>query len=195
MRKLPIILCLTALIAIATSCKLDPEDDAWEYYEEWRNANTEWLQQQAARTNEDGTLYYQYVYPEWDASAYVLIHYFNDRNATAGNLSPLYTSTVDVKYKGQLYNDVAFDSSYLRTAEYGDSIFRTQFTNMISGWTIALMDMHVGDSCEVIIPYQQGYGASGHSTTTGTVGVPPYSTLKFNIKLVDIPGYEKPVRD
>ena len=129
MKKLPILLCLSALIAIVSSCKLDPE-------------NQTWLQQQAARTNDDGTPYYKTVVPDWDAGAYVLIHYFNDRNATAGNLSPLYTSTVDIKYKGQLYNDVAFDSSYTQTA-YGDSIARSQVNGFISGFSIAMMDMHV----------------------------------------------------
>ena len=176
------------MIAIATSCKLDPEEDAWEYYEEWRDENTTWLAQQAARTNDDGSLYYRTITPEWDASAYVLIHYFNDREATSGNLSPLYTSTVDIKYKGQLYNDVAFDSSYTQTA-YGDSIYRSKVGNFVSGFSMALMDMHVGDSCEVVIPYQQGYGATGYGT------ILPYSALKFNIKLVDIPGYEKPARE
>ena len=149
------------------------------------------MQQQAARTNDDGTPYYKTVVPDWDAGAYVLIHYFNDRNATASNLSPLYTSTVDVKYKGQLYNDITFDSSYTQTA-YGDSIYRTQLRNVISGWAIALMDMNVGDSCEVLIPYQQGYGSTG--SYGGDVSIYPYSNLKFHIKLVDIPGYEKPVR-
>ena len=161
MKKLPILLCLSALIAIVSSCKLDPEEDAWEYYEDWRNENQTWL------------------------------HYFNDRNATAGNLSPLYTSTVDIKYKGQLYNDVAFDSSYTQTA-YGDSIARSQVNGFISGFSIAMMDMHVGDSCEVLIPYQQGYGSTG--SYLGEVPIYPYSNLKFHIKLVDIPGYEKPAR-
>ena len=191
MKKLPILLCISALIAIVSSCKLDPEEDAWEYYEDWRNENQTWLQQQAARTNDDGTPYYKTVVPDWDAGAYVLIHYFNDRNATADNLSPLYTSTVDIKYKGQLYNDVAFDSSYTQTA-YGDSIARSQVNGFISGFSIAMMDMHVGDSCEVLIPYQQGYGSTG--SFLGDVPIYPYSNLRFHIKLVDIPGYEKPAR-
>lgn len=193
MKRLPILLCLSALIAIVSSCKLDPEEDAWEYYEDWRNENLTWLQQQAARTNSDGSPYYKTVVPDWDAGAYVLIHYFNDRNATADNLSPLYTSTVDVKYKGQLYNDEAFDSSFTQTA-YGDSIYRTKLSDVVSGWAIALMDMHVGDSCEVLIPYQQGYGSTGSGSIMTGLTIPPYSALKFHIKLVDIPGYEKPAK-
>jgi FKBP-type peptidyl-prolyl cis-trans isomerase FklB len=44
--------------------------------------------------------------------------------------------------------------------------------------------MHVGDSVEVVIPYQLGYG------TTITGSIPPYSMLKFNMRLVDIPYYQ-----
>jgi FKBP-type peptidyl-prolyl cis-trans isomerase FklB len=113
------------------------------------------------------------------------MHWFNDRSKTAGNLQPYYTSTVDVKYIGRLYNDEAFDSSYLLTETYGDSIYRTKVTAVISGWTIALQEMHVGDSVEVIIPYQSAYGLSGSGTA-----VLPFSNLKFNIKLVDIPYWE-----
>ena len=89
-----------------------------------------------------------------------------------------------MKYIGRLYNDVPFDSSYLQTASYGDSLFRTQPSSVIQGWTIALLDMRVGDSARVVIPYNLGYGSSGSGV------IPPYSTLVFDMKLVDIPFFE-----
>ena len=186
MKKLPIFLLgLIAVIAIH-SCKLDPQEDTWEYYKEWRDANNAWLEEQQSKTDEDGNPYYKKVIPEFDQSAYVLMHYFNDRKKTEGNLSPLYSSTVDVKYIGRLYDDEPFDSSYLQTT-YGDSIYRVAgLSNVVEGWAIALMDMRVGDSCEVIIPYQSAYGNQIREA------IAPYSHLKFNLKLVDIPGYEKP---
>ena len=67
---------------------------------------------------------------------------------------------------------------------YGDSLYRTDLSKVISGWGIVLQEMHVGDSVEVLIPYQSAYGAIGYGS------VPPYSNLKFNIKLVDIPYWE-----
>ena len=112
------------------------------------------------------------------------MRYLNDRSKTVGNLSPMLTSTVDVKYIGRLYNDVPFDSSFTNTASYGDSLFRTTPGEVIQGWTIALMNMRVGDSARIIIPYMLGYGASGSGS------IPPYSTLVFDVKLVDIPYYE-----
>ena len=124
MRKLPIIFILL-LAAVIPSCKLDPVTDAWEYYKEWREGNQAWLEEQIAKKNDDGTPYYNKVTPEFDHNAYVLIRYLNDRSKTEGNLTPLTSSTVDVKYIGRTYDDVAFDSSYLRTSP-ADSIYRTK---------------------------------------------------------------------
>jgi FKBP-type peptidyl-prolyl cis-trans isomerase len=45
-------------------------------------------------------------------------------------------------------------------------------------------NMRCGDSVEVIIPYGLAYGS------TGSTSIYPYSNLKFNIRLVDIPLYE-----
>lgn len=87
-----------------------------------------------------------------------------------------------VKYIGRFYNGTAFDSSYLQT----DSIFETKLSSVVSGWQIALQNMHVGDSCEVVIPYQSAYGSTGYSS------VPPYSNLVFHMKLKDIPDWETP---
>ncbi len=115
----------------------------------------------------------------------MLIHYFNDRAKTEGNLSPLVTSTVDAKYIGRLYNDEPFDSSFTMTT-YGDSIYRFRPSDMISGWQIALTDMRVGDSCRVVIPADQGYGVQ----STGIIL--PYSVLVFDIKLTDIYSLQQP---
>lgn len=182
MKRLPLIfLLLTALCYGLVSC-LNGED-TWDEYKEWREANESWLLEQSQRKNDDGSDYYKKIVPTSDKAAYVYIHYFNDTTLTRNNLSPMFTSTVDVKYIGRLYDGTAFDSSYLNTSP-ADSIFRTQLSGVVTGWYIALSDMHVGDSCEVLIPYQWAYGGSNYGA------IKPYSALQFNIKLVDIPGYE-----
>lgn len=182
MKKLPLFFTF-ALVAILYACT-PSSSSIWDEYEAWRKNNESWLIEQQNRTNADGSKYYTTLVPDWDTTQYVLIHYFNDRKLTEGNLSPLFTSTVDVKYKGCLYNEEPFDSSYTNTASYGDSIYRTQCNKVIQGWAVALEDMRVGDSCEVVIPYSMAYGAQESGV------IKPYSALKFNIKLVDIPFYE-----
>ena len=78
---------------------------AWEEYAQWRESNEAWLKEQQALKNPDGTPYYKVIVPDWNPGSFVLIHYFNDRSETEGNLSPLYTSTIDTRYTLYLYND------------------------------------------------------------------------------------------
>ena len=150
----------------------------FDEYKDWREANEQWYKQQASSGQ-----YTELVAP-WDPSAKTLIRWHNDTMLTKGNLKPLLTSTIDVKYQLKLYNDTVVDSSY-DVVSPADSVFRTQLNQTVEGWMIALTRMHVGDSCTVIIPYPQGYGSSKMSET-----LKPYSTLVFDIKLVDIPKYK-----
>lgn len=185
MSKYPAYL-ISLLILAATflpSCS-DDDNDTATVYAEWREANDAWLLEQQMRTDDAGNLYFKQVVPQWDPSAYVLIHYFNDRTETEGNLSPMLTSSIDTRYYVTYYDGTPLDSSY-RMTTYGPGIFRTQLDEVITGWTIAFEDMRVGDTAEVIIPYQQAYGVSTSSN------VPPYTNLKYNVKLVDIVAYEK----
>ena len=183
MKKLPVIVLLVLVLGALGSCLKTSE--AWEQYKEWYYLNQAWLEEQKALTNPDGTPYYTKLVASFDDQKEVYIHYFNDRSKTAKNLRPLVSSTVDVKYIGRLYDGTAFDSSYVNVSP-ADSIFRTTLTSVIKGWTIALMDMHVGDSCRVVIPYQSAYGTTINESSV----IYPYSVLEFDIKLVDINKYE-----
>ena len=184
MKRLPIIIALAGLItSMAMGTAGCSSENTWDDYAEWRTANQTFYNGQLSLTNPDGTPYYTRITPGWYPSSGVLVHWFNDRSLTAGNLQPLVTSTIDDKYIGLLYNAEPIHSSYLQTAN-GDSIFRTQLTSTIDGWQIAVTQMRVGDSCRVVVPFQQGYQAQA------TGSIPPYSTLVFDIKLTDIVSYE-----
>ncbi len=183
MKKLPIFLLLALLMGII-SCK--ETEDYWSQYEVWRNNNDAWFVEQLGAKDDEGKPVYTKVVPSWDRSIYVLMKYYNDTSLNRDAQSPYQTSTVDVIYKGMLYNGTPFDSSYQKT----DSIYRTQVNQNIKGWIIALEQMKVGDSCRVIIPQTLGYGSQYMSSL-----ILPYSTLVFDLKLVAIPGLEKPVYD
>lgn len=164
------------------SCSDDDDDsDNWEKYADYREENIKFMEEQEALVGADGKPVYTRVVPVWNSNAYVLMRWFNDTTLTAGNLRPLYTSTIDVKYYGRDYLDQPFDSSYLSLSP-ADSVVRFTLPSLISGWTVAMERMHVGDSVEVIMPYQQGYGSSSSGK------LKPYSALKFNIRLVDVAG-------
>lgn len=170
----------TAIMAIVAITSLNSclgksiEDE----YKGWREKNVEWYERQAASGQ------YTRMIASWDPSAQVLMRWHNDTMLTRGNLKPLITSTVDVKYRLTLYDGTPVDSSYF-VASPADSIYRAKVSANVEGWMIALTRMHVGDSCTVIIPYQQGYGSTKRSDV-----LVPYSTLVFDMKLVDIYKYK-----
>ncbi len=182
MKKTALLFMMSLLLSVVASSCFD-NDNNWKDYAEWRELNEQWLEEQRNRIDANGDPYFKEVRAEWDGNAYVLMHFFNDTTLTRDNLSPLYTSTVDVKYIGYLCTGEAFDSSYLKT----DSVLRMTLTegNSIEGWSLALQNMHVGDTCEVIIPYGLAYGTSGY------LDIDPYSVLRYNMRLVSVPGYEK----
>ncbi len=175
------ILALLAVVPALYSCG-DDDDLTTDQYQEWNQTNIDWLTQLENKRNPDGSAYYTRRTAPWDSRSYVLMHYF-ERNEQA--LRPLYTSTVDMRYKVHLCDGTGIDSTDFITSPVPGAL-RTQLssTGLISGWPIAITDMHVGDSCEVIIPYGLAYGLSGYGN------VPPYSNLRFNMRLVDIPFYE-----
>lgn len=184
MKKLLALVGILAALAVLNACSDDENEKLLEVYTEWKSTNDEWLKKIANKTNPDGTPYYTTVVPSWNPGVYVLMHYFNDPAETADNLVPLYTSTVDVRYIGYTCEDVPFDSSTLVNSYGKLGIARFQCNSVVQGWTIALEKMHVGDTCEVIVPYNVGYGSS----TSGTL--PPFTTMRFNIRLEDIYKYE-----
>ena len=170
----------TVIMAIVAITMLDSclGKNVYDEYKDWRESNDEWYQRQASSGQ------YTKVVASWDPSAQVLMRWHNDTMLTRGNLKPLVTSTVDVKYHLSLYDGTPMDSSY-RVTTPADSVYRALISSNVEGWMIALTHMHVGDSCTVLIPYQQGYGSVKRSDE-----LLPFSTLVFNIKLVDIYKYK-----
>ena len=170
----------TVILAVVAIAMLDSclGKNVYDEYKDWREKNDEWFQRQASSGQ------YTQITASWDPSAKVLMRWHNDTMLTKDNLKPLISSTVDVKYRLRLYDDTAVDSSYNLTSP-ADSIYRAVISQNVEGWMIALTHMHVGDSCTIIIPYQQGYGSSMRSEV-----LVPYSCLIFDMKLVDIYKYE-----
>ena len=179
MKKLLLIIGLLGAASLSLSSCL--KDEVEDQYRDWREANEKWFTQQMSNTS-----HYSTVVAPWDPNGKILIHWYNDTMLTRNNLKPLYSSTVDVKYRGMLYDATPFDSSYLSTSP-SQGVTRLQVGNsgLIEGWSLGLMQMHVGDSCRIVIPYNMGYGTYGQGSV-----IKPYSMLIFDLKLQDIYAYE-----
>lgn len=84
-------------------------------------------------------------------------------------------SIVTCHYKGSLVNGMVFDNSFERSCP---EAFRVN--ELISGFQIALVSMHIGDHWEVYIPSNMGYGPKASGP------IPGNSALIFEIKLIAI---------
>lgn len=164
-----------------TNCFKDDEPVA-EQYREWKAKNDQYVLDAEARTEADGTPFYERLEPSWAPTAFTLIHWFNDRSLTEKNLSPMDNSTVDITYLLMNVDGDTISTSFASP----DSIYRSQPSNNIIGVWYAMTQMHVGDSVQLVIPSQAGYGERANG------GIPPYSTLVYNIKMKAVKAYEVP---
>ncbi|MFC6669619.1 FKBP-type peptidyl-prolyl cis-trans isomerase [Marinobacterium aestuariivivens] len=93
-----------------------------------------------------------------------------------GGESPTRDSKVRTHYHGTFIDGKVFDSSYDRgqPAEF-------PVGGVIAGWTEALQLMTKGAKWRLYVPYKLAYGAQGSPG-----GIPPYSTLVFDVELLEI---------
>ncbi|MFZ2286663.1 MAG: FKBP-type peptidyl-prolyl cis-trans isomerase [Bacteroidales bacterium] len=88
---------------------------------------------------------------------------------------PIPEDVVKVHYTGTLMDGTKFDSSLDRgePAEFG-------VNQVILGWQEGIQLMPAGSKFKFYIPYELGYGENG------TGPIPPYSTLVFEVELLEI---------
>jgi FKBP-type peptidyl-prolyl cis-trans isomerase len=88
---------------------------------------------------------------------------------------PKATDTVKVHYTGTLVNGTKFDSSVDRgePAEFA-------LNEVIPGWTEGIQKINKGGKIKLYIPANLAYGDEGRQ------GIPPSSTLVFDVELLDI---------
>ncbi len=89
---------------------------------------------------------------------------------------PGYDSTVRTHYHGTFISGDVFDSSVARgePAEFPVS-------GVIAGWTEALQLMGTGSKWRLFVPQHLAYGERGAGAA-----IPPYSTLVFEVELLEI---------
>lgn len=101
----------------------------------------------------------------------------------SNRISPLYTDTVSVYYRGTLIDGTVFDQNYigdLNTEVHVPTHFALQANQtdgLIVGWITALQYMKEGDRVELYIPPALGYGDQSQSS------IPAKSVLIFDLKL------------
>lgn len=104
------------------------------------------------------------------------IQYIVLKKGAEGGASPVASDTVEVNYEGRLTTGEKFDSSYDR----GESI-SFPLNRVISGWTIGLQEMTVGDDYLFYIPTDLAYGQNPRPGV-----IKPGDDLIFRIELIDV---------
>jgi FKBP-type peptidyl-prolyl cis-trans isomerase FkpA len=92
-----------------------------------------------------------------------------------GSAHPTATDEVTVHYTGMLLDGTKFDSSVDR----GEPA-KFPLNQVIPGWTEAIQLMTKGSKAKIIIPSNLGYGPRGAGGQ-----IPPFSTLVFEVELID----------
>ena len=88
--------------------------------------------------------------------------------------APTLSDIVSVHYSGRLTNGAVFDST-----DGGDPA-TFPLGQLVRGWQVAIPYMGVGDTAEIALPAELGYGPRGAGP------IPPGATLFFTIELVDM---------
>ncbi|MGL4805696.1 MAG: FKBP-type peptidyl-prolyl cis-trans isomerase [Bacteroidales bacterium] len=188
---------LFAFIAIVTgfsSC-LNTEDP-FEQYRSWYVQNENYF----SKLQKSGTYEVDSI-PLNEGGGVILKKVLKEGT---GTVNPYFNSNVKVYYTGKRLKDgsdaiedmIEFDSTYKITnvpgsnppvaldeeglKEYNNPATFTLNKNIIRGWTYALQHMVVGEKAEIVIPWILAYGITGKGS------IPPYSTLIFEIELVEI---------
>jgi FKBP-type peptidyl-prolyl cis-trans isomerase FkpA len=89
--------------------------------------------------------------------------------------NPKMTDTVKVHYRGTLDNGQEFDSSYKRNQPASFPLSR-----VIPCWTEGVQKIKVGGKAKLVCPPNLAYG------NQNIPGIPPNSTLNFEVELLDI---------
>ena len=176
------------------------ETEVGEFENNWRERNVNYLDSIAtiARTNQGSAVNQWKVIQSYHlSSGYVSTDnqdyvFAQIKEVGTGDVSPLYTDSVRVNYRGQLIPTASypggrvFDQNYygeLIDEENKKVMVPSTFSlgGVVDGWTTALQQMHVGDIWRIYIPQSLGYGSS-----TSNSNIPAYSTLVFDVYLREI---------
>lgn len=204
---LPLLWTALTLLAL-TACEDNADDvDNSEFTYQWAERNaayfTERMNEAAGAIAQaraeygdawadhcDWRIYRSYAkLPGGPATDSICVHITERGTGTA---TPLYTDSVRVNFTARLIPTTSYPEgkvvSYSGIYPTDEYVFNPDFSqpvsfavsNLVEGYTTALLYMHVGDRCTVYMGQEMAYG------TTSSGDVPAYSAMVFDIQLKGI---------
>jgi len=177
---------------VGVSCSDSDDEDSTDEYANWQQRNEAFFNtmEDSLRSNPNAwkkiKSFTKDATSAGNVTDYIYAHVLTEGSST---VSPMYTDTVRISYRGRLIPTASYPEGYVFDQTYTGS-FSWQTTSVsdasvsgfVDGFTTALLYMHIGDRWRIYIPQQLGY-----KTSTGGNGViPAYSTLTFDLALIDI---------
>ena len=156
-------LFVSFVLFLFVSCNLDNATDEWR------------LENQAAYDEIKADSNWKELNTE-DGPSGIFYRDLTEPGTEIGSEHPIQTAEVVVNYTGRFHNDNIFDSGIKSTFAVN---------GVVRGFGTALQHMRVGQKWDVCIPYFLGYGAAG------SYPIKPYSTLFFEIELLQITQHPK----
>lgn len=164
-------------IAFAAFCALIGCD---ETFRTWKSLNEEWIVEKRLNLGKGDTdIVDTRILPSG-----ILIEVYHDGFGAIPKPSidpdTKLSSSILVNFKGYLVDGTEFSSA---------EKYSMNLANAIEGWQQAMSQMRQGSSWRIIIPSHLGYGEEGTKDGSGNFGVPPHSTLIFDVELLDVINY------
>ena len=198
LRQLFIIGCLGCLCCFFTSCSEETEQS--NEFENWKARNEAFvvsLEDSLSANASQWKKIKNYSLDENSEGAVGDYIYAKVISSSGATTSPMLTDSLRISYEGRLIPSASYPKGYIfdRTT-YGTynnaTNAATKFVMvsngseaLISGWITALLHMHRGDHWRVYIPYQLAYEDKDKTNSSGIITIPAYSTLIFDITLID----------
>ena len=107
--------------------------------------------------------------------------YYIEKVKGTGTVNPASGKLAKIRYTGYLPDGRVFD----KTAADTVFKFRVGYQQVINGLDDGIRLMTKGGKAKMVIPYYRGYGFNG-LTYRGQIVIPYFSTLVFDVELVDI---------
>ena len=152
-------LYLDSIVKVARN---HPADEDWKIYKNYK----------IEPSNTEGNMVSPVVLTRYD-SVYVKVLREGD------GIIPMSSDTVSVAYQGFLITGERFDGNYVGkfNPEVQDNFTNFGVSQVIPGWTTALLYMKEKTIAEIYVPAKMGYG------DRATSSIPANSVLKFEVYL------------
>lgn len=194
-KNITLLLSLVLGVFSIVSCEETMEEPE---FGNWKQRNDRFIDSiaQVARANDDGS-WRVFLGESIDTLETANDYYVYCKVLESGSATehPNYNDTILANYRGHLIPSRSYSEGYVFDETYKgvfdpevDVPMKLNLSGCVRGWITAVEEMVKGDTWRVYVPYELGYGAESRNS------IPAYSTLIFDINLVDFAPVGTPIK-